>query len=150
MKQHDNYKEAVNTVFIEEKSKKLLKEAGASYVPTGLSVRTSDPVKDRNRMPPYSSHAGNSDDGMLGIEMQPDDMTDAPPQLPYPLETVLDHLADGYSGVNTANGQIKIALDNPLLTKIQIEKMKKLQAELKLAMENIKRVASEIQRITLD
>jgi len=145
MKQSESFKEAVDSSFVEAKAKKLLKEA--SYIPTGVSTANQDAVNGRGT--PGSSHSGSREDGMLGIEMQPDSQTMAPPHMPYPLETILNHLADGFSGVNSSKNLIDTAVKNPLLSRAQIDKLRKLQAELKMAADNVRKVALEIQKINL-
>jgi len=134
--------------------KKTLTEAGGggTYMPAGLNAISHDPV-NRNGMPPYSLYTDIS--SRLpggGIKQQPDEETKAPPRFPYPLETVLDHLADGYINLKNVESQIKSSFNNPMIksSKPKTTELKAVHNKIRTILGNIKKIGQEIQKINLD
>lgn len=117
---------------------------------SGAIAATSDaPRKDFGAMsgtgyPPASNKKGLLDPYQSHpMSTMPD--ADRPPHLPFPLETVTDFLAQSYVYLNTANKQIKAAINNnPTLDPVYKNELKKFIKLNQQALQRIKYTGANI------
>jgi len=136
--------------------KSLIKETMGPgvYNPAGINTVTTDPLSygKRSQNPPYSSYSAKSGEtpGGLGVVTQSDDETQGAKPMPYPLSTSADSLADAYTQLKNVQTQIKEALKNPVLRKIQIQALKDSEIEIQQILSQIKTIGNNILKIRLN
>ena len=152
MKQSKNFAEVVKNTL-----ESLDEAIGAgSYQPAGLSTVSTNSLNPSSRAgnPPYSTYSDRTSRTTPGDKdyidnSQPEEELKAPKHPPYPLETVVDHIVNSYESLSNVNMEIELVFKNPVLTKAQTDKLRLEQQRVKTTLGNIKKIYTELQKITL-
>ena len=85
------------------------------------------------------------------VAAQMSNPTKAPGRFPYPLDTIMDDLADAYLQTSNAKDKLKIACSNAALSDEQKERLTLLKDKIAIANKYVIEVANELEsRFTLD
>jgi len=144
MKQSKEFKDAFKNVLKED----AIGGQGLFSYTGGTAGTTRSPRVDA---PPFHAMTGLGDipgKGPGGDELE---NAKAPANLPYPLDTINDFLADAYLSISNAEAQIQTVIEkNPVVGEEKKELLKHLHKKLQ-AMKNMTyEISVDIEKISLD